>query len=75
LKLFNLALEKEGRESQVGRRLGYQVAKGRRFRNLRDGITKSISYQHFETLSEMTGIPLEEILKHATIYKIKRASK
>ena len=69
VKLFNLALEREGRETQVGRRLGYKVAKGRRFRELRDGITHSISYQQLEIVSEITGIPLDEIFRHATRYK------
>jgi len=63
-KLFNLALEREGSEAQVGRRLGYQVAKGRRFRELRDGVIKSMSIHQLERLSKMTGISLEEILKH-----------
>ena len=64
-KLFNLALEKEGSEAGVGRKLGYQVAKGRRFRELREGIIKTISIHKLKKLSEITGIPLEEILSHA----------
>jgi hypothetical protein len=64
-KLFNLALEREGNEASVGRSLGYQVAKGRRFRELRDGITKTISLSQLKKLSEITNIPIDEILKHA----------
>jgi len=68
-KLFNLALEIEGSEARVGDRLGYEVAKGRRFRELRDGITKTIGFHQLKILSEITGVPLEEILKHAKTRK------
>lgn len=65
--LFNLALERESSQAQVGRRLGYTGKwKGKRFRELRDGIIKTIALHQLKRLSEITGIPLEEILRHAT---------
>jgi hypothetical protein len=73
-KLFHHALEKEGSEASVGRRLGYQVAKGRRFRELRDGITKTMSLHQLKKLSEITDIPIDEILKHAHSYACKRCT-
>ena len=67
-KLFNLALERGGGQAQVSRRLGYTGKwKGKRFRELRDGIIKTIALHQLKTLSDITGFPLEEILRYAII--------
>ena len=64
--LFNLA-EKEGSMAQIGKRLGYTGKhKGKRFTELRNGHTKTMSIHQLKRLSDVTGIPLEEILRHAT---------
>ena len=66
-KLFNLALERDGSKAQLGRRLGYTGKwKAKRLTELRDGIIKTIALHQLKELSEITGIPLEEILRHAT---------
>jgi len=64
VRLFKIATEKEGSDAQLGKRLGYQSAPGRRLRELRDGITKTIDLAKLEKLSEITGIPLKDILAH-----------
>lgn len=63
-KLFRIATEKEGSDAQLGKRLGYQSAPGRRLRELRDGNTKTIDHAKLERLSEITGIPIKDILEH-----------
>lgn len=63
-KLLDLALDKVGDESEMGTLLGYQIVKRRRFRELREGITKTLSIQQLEILSKITGIPMHEIRKH-----------
>lgn len=63
-KLFKIAVEKEGSDAQLGKRLGYQSAPGRRLRDLRDGKIHTIDLLKLQTLSKITGIPLAEILKH-----------
>jgi len=64
-RIFAIALKREATEAQAGRSLGYQVAKGRRFRELRNGVTKTVALPQLERLSEITGISLDEILKNA----------
>lgn len=63
--LFDTALKIEGNETNVGDKLGYVKVKSRRYRELREGIIKTISIHQLEKLSEITSIELEKILKHA----------
>jgi len=60
--LCGAALRKVGSDAQVGRMLGYKIVKGKRFRELMNGTTKTVSFQQLEILSEITGIPLKKIL-------------
>lgn len=66
-KLFNLALERGGSMAQMGKRLGYKGKwKGKRFKELGDGVIKTIALHQLKELSEITSIPLEEVHRHAT---------
>jgi DNA-binding Xre family transcriptional regulator len=64
IRLFKIAREKEGSDAQLGKRLGYRSAPGRRLRELWGGNTKTIDLAKLEKLSKITGIPLKDILEH-----------
>jgi hypothetical protein len=63
-KLFKKAIEKEGGETHLGRKLGYAINFGFRARQLRRGEVR-LSERQLWTLSSVTGISKDEILKHA----------
>jgi len=64
-KLFDI-VSKKGSSKELGKKLGYKGKHtARRFRELKNGVIKSVTSHQMETLSEITGIPLETIRNHA----------
>jgi len=71
-RIFRKAAEKEGGETHLGRKLGYDINFGFRVRQLRNGKV-SIDERQLRVLSSVTQISWYEIQKH--IEEQKRAKK
>jgi hypothetical protein len=66
-KLFDLALV-DGSNAQLATMLGYRGKwRGRRFTELRDGIIQTMTSLQLRTLSKITNVPLDVVLKHASL--------
>ncbi len=67
-EVFELA-EREETTARLAAMLGYKGKwKGRRWAELRSGTIMTMTLSQLKKLSEITDIPLEEILKHASAH-------
>jgi len=73
-ELISRASVREGGDSWLGRKLGYSINFGFRVRQLKRGEVRP-TYAQLKTLSEITGINLDEILRHTRKQGLKHERK